>query len=189
ERNRIAAIDTGVSLGSYTPLTIIDPGDGTPNKSLAQLNRLQVFSQDPATFGQDRFLLTNPPELRIQYTGYSAEIRSAWRRFMIDATFLAEKAIGPTNPGEAAVENDAGAIGALLMDPNTFAHASGRTYFDRGYVGKIRATFALPGRVELSAIGDYIDGQVFGRRILVTGLAQGPSVIAATVRGSPEGGN
>src|SRR5262249_37739966 len=128
-------------------------------------------------------------ELRIQYTGYSAEIRSVWRRFMFDATFLAEKAIGPTNPGDAALENDPGVVGALLMDPNTFTLSSGRTYFDRGYVGKIRAIIPLPGRVELSAIGDYLDGQVFGRRILITGLAQGPSVIAATVRGSPEGGN
>ena len=35
----------------------------------------------------------------------------------------------------------------------------------------------------------YLDGLVFGRRLLVTGLPQGPFLVATTVRGSPEGGN
>lgn len=36
---------------------------------------------------------------------------------------------------------------------------------------------------------DYLDGLVFARHALVTGLTQGPFVVATTVRGSPEGGN
>jgi hypothetical protein len=34
-----------------------------------------------------------------------------------------------------------------------------------------------------------MDGLVFARQLLVTGLAQGPFLIDTTVRGSPEGGN
>jgi hypothetical protein len=34
-----------------------------------------------------------------------------------------------------------------------------------------------------------MDGLVFARQLLVTGLPQGPFVVATTVRGSPEGGN
>ena len=36
---------------------------------------------------------------------------------------------------------------------------------------------------------NYLDGLVFGRPLLVTGLPQGPLLVATTVRGSPEGGN
>jgi hypothetical protein len=87
------------------------------------------------------------------------------------------------------LENDAGVIGALFQDPNTLINAAGRTYFDRAYVGKVRMTAALPGRLELANTADYLDGLAFGRRLLVTGLPQGPFLVAATVRGSPEGGN
>jgi len=38
-------------------------------------------------------------------------------------------------------------------------------------------------------VADYLDGLVFARQVLVTGLPQGPFLVAATVRGSPEGGN
>jgi hypothetical protein len=34
-----------------------------------------------------------------------------------------------------------------------------------------------------------MDGLVFARQLLVKGLSQGPFLLAATVRGSPEGGN
>ena len=34
-----------------------------------------------------------------------------------------------------------------------------------------------------------MDGLVFARQLLVTGLPQGPFLVATTVRGSPEGGN
>jgi hypothetical protein len=36
---------------------------------------------------------------------------------------------------------------------------------------------------------NYVDGLVFGRRLLVRGLPQGPFAVFATVRGSPEGGH
>jgi outer membrane receptor protein involved in Fe transport len=41
----------------------------------------------------------------------------------------------------------------------------------------------------VASIADYTDGLVFARQLLVTGLPQGPFLVATTVRGSPEGGN
>jgi len=82
--------------------------------------------------------------------------------------------------------------GALFLDPNTAINASGRSFVDRAYVGKIQASYRLPqarGGIELASVADYTDGLVFARQLLVTGLDQGPFVAATTVRGSPEGGN
>ncbi len=189
EKDRLAAVNVGVPSSAYTPITLVDPGDGTDGKSFEQLNRLTVYSQNPATFGQDRYLLTNPANLRFMNTGLTADLRTEIRGFLFEATFVAEKAFGPTNPGDSPIANDPGVIGSLYMDPNTLINARGRSYFDRGYIGKIRASYRLPLKIDLTSVADYLDGLVFGRQLLVTNLAQGPTMIAATIRGSPEGGN
>jgi hypothetical protein len=45
------------------------------------------------------------------------------------------------------------------------------------------------GGIELASVAAYTDGLVFARQLLVTGLPQGPFLVATTVRGSPGGGN
>jgi len=191
EKNRIAAADTGVPAQAFDPRSILDPGpDGIAGTFDDQM--LTVYAQNPATLGQDRYLLDNPPGLRMLYTGLLAEAGVQWRRLNLHASFVAEKSYGPTNPGDAVYENDPGVIGALLLDPNTSMHAAGRDFMDRAYVGKLQAVYAFPpswGGMEIAAVADYLDGLVFARQLLVTGLPQGPFLAATTVRGSPEGGN
>ena len=191
DKDRIAAIDTGVPAQAFTPVSILDPGpDGIPGTFDDQ--RLTVYAQNPATLGQDRYLLTNPAGLRMLNTGLVAEAGTEWRRLTLHASFVAEKSYGPTNPGDAVYENDPGVIGALFLDPNTAIHATGRSFVDRAYVGKIQASYRLPpawGGIEVASVADYMDGLVFARQLLVTGLPQGPFLVATTVRGSPEGGN
>jgi hypothetical protein len=191
EKNRIAAVDTGIPAQAFTPVSIPDPGpDGIPGTFDDQ--KLTVYAQDPATFGQDHYLLTNPPGLRETNAGVAAEMGTQWRGIMLHASLVAEKSYGPTNPGDAYYENDPGVIGALFLDPNTGVHATGRIFMDRAYVGKLQAVYRLPvpwGGMEVASVADYTDGLVFARQLLVTGLPQGPMVVATTVRGSPEGGN
>lgn len=189
DRSRIAAIDTGVPAQAFTPVSILDPGpDGIPGTF--DDARLTVYAQNPATFGQDRYLLTNPPGLRFLTTGIEAEAGARWHGVMLLASFTAEKSYGPTNPGNAYYENDPGVVGSLFLDPNTAINADNRIFMDRAFVGKIEASWRLPwGGIELSSLADYTDGLVFARQLLVTGLPQGPILVAATVRGSPEGGN
>ena len=191
DKDRIAAIDTGVPAQAFTPLSILDPGpDGIPDTFDDQ--RLTVYAQNPATLGQDRYLLTNPAGLRMLNTGMVAEVGTTWRRLTFHASFVAEKSYGPTNPGDAVYENDPGVIGSLFLDPNTSIHAAGRSFVDRAYVAKIQANYELPpalGRIEVSSVAAYMDGLVFARQLLVTGFPQGPFLVATTVRGSPEGGN
>jgi len=191
DKDRIAALDTAVPASAFTPVSILDPGpDGIPGTFDDQ--RLTVYAQNPATLGQDRYLLTNPPGLRMLHEGLVAEAATAQRGLELHVSFVAEKSFGPTNPGDAFYENDPGVIGALLQDPNTANHAAGRSFVDRAFVGKLQAIYRLPraaGGLELASVAGYTDGLVFARQLLVTGLPQGPFLVATTVRGSPEGGN
>jgi hypothetical protein len=191
DKNRIAAVDTGLPPQAFAPVSILDPGaDGIPGTFDDQ--RLTVYAQHPATLGKDRYLLTNPAELRMLNTGLQAEAGTEWRRITLHASFLAEKSYGPTNPGDAFYENDPGVIGSLFLDPNTTIHAAGRSFVDRAYLGKIQATYRPPsawGGIEIANVANYADGLVFARQLLVTGLPQGPFLVATTVRGSPDGGN
>jgi hypothetical protein len=191
ERNWIAALNAGVPASAFKPVTILDPGpDGIPGTFDDQ--RLTVYAQNPGTLGQDRYLLTNPAGLRMLNTGFVAEAGVEWRQLAIHASFFAEKSYGPTNPGDAFYENDAGVVGSLFMDPNAGIHAAGRAFGDRAYLGKMQATYRLPskmGGIEIANVAGYLDGVVFARQLLVRGLPQGPFLVATTVRGSPEGGN
>ena len=54
------------------------------------------------------------------------------------------------------------------------------------------ASYPLPARwsgIQISTVADYTDGLAFSRELLIPGLPQGPFLVPATVRGSPEGGN
>jgi hypothetical protein len=191
EKRRLAAIDTGVPAQAFTPLTILDPGpDGIPGTF--DDRPITVWAQNPATLGQDRYLLTNEAGRRMLNTGLSAEVAAAFGGLTIRASFVAEKSYGPTNPGNAVFENDSGVLGALFLDPNTAINAANRTFVDRAFLGKLQAVYRLPrslGGIQFASIAGYVDGLVFARQLLVTGLPQGPFLVNATVRGSPEGGN
>ncbi|MBV9502446.1 MAG: carboxypeptidase regulatory-like domain-containing protein [Acidobacteriaceae bacterium] len=191
DKDRIAAMDTGVPAQAYQPVQILDPGpDGIPGTFDDRL--LTVYEQNPSTFGADKFLLENLPDLRMLYEGFTAELFTGYKQLSFHASFTAEKSFGPTNPGNGPIENDPGIVGALYQDPNTLINATGHDFFDRSFLGKIQIIYRLPskiGGIELVNVAAYLDGLPFARELLVTGLAQGPMVVGATIRGSPEGGN
>jgi len=191
DKRRLAELDAGVPAPAYTALPFADPGpdgiDGTFDDQ-----ELTVYDQSPETLGQDAFLLTNPTGLRMLHAGLAVELRATFHGLMTQAEFVAEKAHGPTNFGNSIVENDPGVLGTLLQDPNFTALSAGRTFVDRAYVGKLHASYRTPpglGRINIESAVNYMDGLVFGRQVLVTGLSQGPFLAPATVRGSPEGGH
>src|SRR6185312_7018935 len=136
EKNRIAAIDTGVPFGAYTAQAIADPGPDFISGTFDD-QQITVYAQDPATFGQDRYLLTNPPGLRGLNEGFLAEVSTQQRYATASAMFLAMKSFGPTNPGNGVFGNDFGVIGGLLGGKNALINASGHVFFDRAYAGKL----------------------------------------------------
>ncbi len=81
-------------------------------------------------------------------------------------------------------EYDQGVIGNLFDNPNTLINADGRLFFDRAYLGKIAAAYELPWDMQISGVAKYYDGLPFGRKLVVTGLNQGPFYILATPRGN-----
>ena len=190
ERRRMALVNTGLA-GQFDPTTVLDPGgDGIPGTGDDQ--RLIAYSQRASSLGADRYLLTNPQGLKNLNEGAVLETGLNRARYSARASFMAMKSFGPSNPGNAPIENDPGILGALYADPNTLVNATGRHFFDRAYVGKAQFTARLPkalGGLEWSSVVNYMDGVVFGRRLLVTGMPQGPFLLNATVRGSPEGGH
>ena len=189
DENRLAALDVGIPPQAFTPVPVLDPGpNDLPGSFDNQL--LTVYQQNPATFGQDRYLLTNPQGLRMLDAGMVADVEGQWHGAIVGASFMVEKSWGPTNPGDSPFANDPGVIGSLFLDPNTLINATGHNFFDRAYVGKLHGAYRLPwGGIDVSAVADYMDGLVFARQLLVNGLAQGPMVVTTTLRGSPEGGN
>jgi hypothetical protein len=184
DKRRLAAVNTGVPSSAFSPVPIFDPGpDGIPGTFDDQ--QLTVYQQNPATFGQDHYLLTNSPGLRNLDKGLQAEVHATWQNLLLGASLVAEESYGPTNPGDAVFENDPGVLGSLYMDPNTLVNASGRGVMDRAFLGKISGEYRLPwGGINVAAVADYLDGLVFARQFLITGLPQGPFVIDATSRGT-----
>ena len=191
EKQRIVAIDSGLGANAFAPVQVLDPGpDGISGTYDDQ--RLTVYEQNPSTFGADQFTLVNSPRLRELNAGFTANIRSEWHGLLFATAFTAEKAWGPTNPGNAPFQNDPDVIGTLFVDPNNADRTLARSYVDRAYIGQLQALYRLPsflGRLEVASIANYLDGLPFARQLLVSNLAQGPFLIPTTVRGSPEGGN
>src|SRR6185312_17461811 len=95
EKHRIVAIDAGLGANAFAAVPVLDPGpDGIFGTFDDQ--QLTVYQQNPATFGNDRYVLTNAPGLRTLNTGLVAELSSEWRGLAVHASFAAEKAWGPT---------------------------------------------------------------------------------------------
>jgi hypothetical protein len=125
----------------------------------------------------------------MQQRGILAEGGFNRSNFSMQASFYAGQSRGVTNSGNDPWENDSGLVGALYADPNTLINGNGRPALDPGYIGKVWAFFPTSrrwGKLDVLNSAVVIGGYPYARRLLVTGLAQGPFVIDATPRG--EGG-
>ncbi len=185
DRQRIAAVNTGVPFTTYQPVAIPEPPPFNGQS-------LSVYAQNPDTLGQDAFLLTNPAGLRELTENLTATAATHQLATDFRASFTAEKSFGPTNPGSSLWANDPGIIGALYSNPNTLINAAGHPWMDRAFLGKFQTATLAPrwlGGIQLLNTVNYLDGLPFARQYLVTGLPQGPFLVNATIRGSPEGGS
>jgi len=77
-------------------------------------------------------------------------------------------------------------IGDAFTNPNATVNAAdGRTFFDRGYIGKIIGAFDLPARATLGVVIRYSDGQPFSRLAIFENLNQGPEAVMGYRNGRP----
>ena len=84
--------------------------------------------------------------------------------------------VGTTSPGNTEWENDDGVIGSLYDNPNTPKNTKGRMRFDRTYTGRIGINFLALFGIRIGCIVKYYDGQPFARKIIVSGMNQGPFI-------------
>lgn len=187
DKRLVETVNEGVPSSAFRPVQLFDAGDDNlPATRDDQV--LTVYEQNPATLGQDRFLLTNPPGFRSLFEGLEIGLRQELgERWFLSLSWSAHKVVGPSSPGNSEFENDSGVIGSLFDDPNSGINARGRLYFDRAYVGKAAVHCRVPGGWQLGSVVKYLDGLPFGRKLIVTGLSQGPFFVMATPRGQPGG--
>ena len=183
-RHLVETLNIGVPLTAYSPVELYDPGDdtipGTPDDLY-----LMVYNQNKETLGDDLFLLTNPDAgSRVsRYRGLDLTLVKKFGPTVFFLAATATEAIGTSNPGNTEYENDDGVIGALYDNPNAFLFAKGRLRFDRAYTARLGVSFPLPLGFRLAGLAKYYDGQPFSRKIIVTGLNQGPFYIQSFPRG------
>jgi hypothetical protein len=182
----LALQNIGVPFSQYTPVAYTDPGnDGIYGTSDDQT--LTLYNENLSALGHDFLLLSNSGP-HASYKGFQASIAAGnGERWEFSASFTAEQTSATTGPGNSPLQNDTGVIATLAIDPNTLVNARGRTYFDRGYFGKLTGYYAAPMGFYISGVATYFDGVPFGRLLFVDGLNQGPFFVRATPVGHPGG--
>jgi hypothetical protein len=182
EQQLVGLLNVGVPSTSYSIIPIPDPGVDLASPLDKQL--LPVFNRSRASFGADRYLLTNPANDRATFVGVDFAAQTNVRRLILMAGATAGRSQGLSgNRGFEAIENDQGVIGELFTNPNATTNARGRLFTERGYTLKTAGVYQFPRAVQLGLIARYQDGQHFARLVVVPGLNQGPEAIRAFANG------
>ncbi len=176
DRDRLAGVNVGVPFSAYQPVQIAAPGG----------QALTVYQQNPSSFGNDQFQLTNPAGLRMDQKGVVFEGDYRRDNLFLRASLFEGKSWGATNPGSDVWENDGGVVGSLYSDPNTLLYASGHPAMDRGYAMKFSAVYQTSrrwGNLQIVNDGVFIGGYPYAPMLLVSNLDQGPLLVPTGPRG------
>ncbi|MGH9335624.1 MAG: hypothetical protein ACRD21_17960, partial [Vicinamibacteria bacterium] len=171
-----ATINIGVPFDSYTPVEVPDPEGGT----------LTVFAQDPATFGQDQLLLTNPDrhgflanrEFKALELVANKRLSDRWQ--FVGSLVISDMEV--TVPADAS----GGAIGSTFNNPNANLNTRGKDTLNQKYLVKLQGTYEAPYGILLSGLYRYGSGFPYTRDLVVRGLPQGTITVFAEPRGSRE---
>ena len=178
EHDMVGAADVGVPESTYSTIGVADLGIDVAG---AQDDQILIFyNRSPATFGADRYLLTNPAGDEGSFVGADMIGQMRTDKFFFFLGLTAGRAEGiAANRGFGPLENDSGVIGDAYVDPNALGHAQGRTFTERGYTIKTAATYSFPHDTTFGIIGRYQDGQHFARLVILPGLNQGAEAVRA----------
>jgi len=178
ERDLAGAVDVGAPASSYT--TSFIPDQGADYFGTATEDMLAVYNRLPSSFGQDRYVLTNPAGDTSRYEGLelTGEVRGTHISSIVGAMAYLTRG-GAASPGFTALENDQGVIGERYIDPNAAPYEPGSNFFDRSYVLKWSTTYDAGHGVHASVSARYQDGQPFTRLVVAPDLNQGPEIIQA----------
>lgn len=182
EHGLLESVNLGVPVTSYRRIDVPDPYvdfvGPSDDRSLA------LYDRDPASFGLDRYRLTNPPGHDTLHEGFElwAERTPGRLRLLLGAA--AYRSEGRSGwRGFRSGENDQGLTGELFDDPNADSYGRGRLFFDRNYVVKLAASYRAPADLRLGAALRYQDGQPFARFVVAPELRQGADFVHAVPEG------
>jgi TonB dependent receptor len=182
ERHLVGVMDVGVPIASYSVSYI--PDHGVDLVGSEDDYPLPVYNRQRASFGADRYLLTNPADDRATFVGVDATGQTTINHLFLLFGATAGRSEGLSgNRGFQAIENDQGILGELFTDPNAATYAKGRLFTERGYTIKTAFVYQFPYDVRLGAVARYQDGQHFARLVIVPNLNQGPEAIRAFADG------
>jgi hypothetical protein len=178
EKDNVSAVDVGVPESTYSTVAVPDTGIDV---AAGQADQILIFyNRSPATFGADRYLLTNPAGDEGSFVGADMIGQVHTEKFFFFLGLTAGRSEGiAANRGFGPLENDTGVIGDAYIDPNSLAHAQGRTFTERGYTIKTAGTYTFPHDITFGVIGRYQDGQHFARLVILPDLNQGPEAVRA----------
>jgi hypothetical protein len=139
ERKLIGVADVGVPESSYSTIGVHDQGVDTVGTTGDQI--LLFYNRSPATFGVDRYLLTNPAGDDGSFVGVDmlGQVRTDRLFFLMGATAGRSEGLA-ANRGFGPLENDVSVLGEVFIDPNARGFAQGRVFTERGYTLKLAGT-------------------------------------------------
>jgi len=141
---------------------------------------LVFYNRSPASFGADRYLLTNPPEDDTSFVGAELVGQVHARRLFLVAGVTAGRSEGlAASRGFGPLENDASVLGEVFIDPNARTYPQGRLFTERGYTIKLAGSYQYAHDITLGITARYQDGQHFARLVVLPGLNQGAEAVRA----------
>lgn len=178
ERDMIGVVNIGVPESSYSTIGVPDTGIDHVHDDDDQI--LLFYNRAPATFGADRYLLTNPADDETSFVGadLTGQMQTAQVFFLMGITAGRSEGLS-ANRGFGPLENDAAVLGEVYTNPNARDHAQGRVFTERGYTIKLAGTYRFPHDIDAGLIARYQDGQHFARLVIMEGLNQGVEAVRA----------
>ncbi len=178
EHHLVGVVNVGVPNSTYTAIGVPDTGVDLIGSGDDQT--LLFFDRSPATFGADRYLLTNPERHDTSFVGADLTTQVRLQRWLFQAGITAGRSEGwSANRGFGPLENDAALLGEIYTNPNALGHAQGRLFTERGYTIKFANVINFPRDVDFGMVARYQDGQHFARLVIMPGLNQGAEAVRA----------
>lgn len=176
DKDLVNLVEVGIPFDSYRPVSVPDPEGGA----------LTVFAQDPATFGRNQQIFTNPDRQGFDNgRTYKGLELVANKRFSNKWQFVGSLVISAMDV-VMAVQDAGGAIGSEFLNPNNQINRRGEDPLNQTYQLKLQGSYQAPYGIVLSALHRYGSGLPFTRELVVRGLPQGTFVVFAEPRGSRE---
>lgn len=172
-------VNTGVPYGpvaeqlgvpdAYTPVTVTEPGPDGIVGTADDGGPMIIYDQDPATFGDAHYFLTNPASsfgidsLSNEYFGLSLVAHKRFsNNWQLMASWDVGRAAGTYDGGGA------GGAGSLLDNPNDDLNRDGRTVWDRTHVVRVTGNYLFEGiGVNLGAFLRAQTGEPLIRRAIL----------------------